>query len=116
MSEKAVDTTYRTIRMPKSLRTKLQRHRDRNDLTNQQLLEVAIERQLSGLVAVLVEASLSTETDCIPVRLPFSDRQETLATLQDASSKVGIPMSRLLQSCLHLEIKGKRRQKSRKTR
>jgi len=95
----ADDITYRVHRLPSTLRTAMKEARDANGQTNTQFLAQVIDENLEPLVLQLEQLGFGRVAGAIrPARLPFSD--QTLAALRDASHKVQIPATQLLQVSL----------------
>ena len=114
MSEKAIDTTYRTVRMSKRLRSGFRKLRGSQSTTNQKLIEAAIKAQLPGLVRTLKELGFSEPGETVPARLPFSTKNGTLDKLARASHQVGVPATKLLNACVYAHISTEKRAKTSK--
>lgn len=94
-------TTYRVHRLPKTLRLALQKARDKKRLTNEQFVAEAVAKHLPQLVKDLKKIGFSSADEpTVPVRLPFDDEGETLASLREASGEVLIPATQLLAICI----------------
>ena len=113
---------YRVIPLSEDLRECFKRHREANDLTNQQVIASAVQAHLARLVEGLKELGFGIDTGSTrPARLPFDDEAGTLAELSDASESLSsIPTSTLLRLCLLAETsqettKSSRQGRSRKT-
>ena len=97
----ADDTVYRVLRLPSTLRTAMKEARESSGQTNAQFLAQVVDRNLPSVVKQLEQIGFGRVAGKVQTaRLPFSEEAGTLATLRDASDKVQIPATQLLQICL----------------
>ena len=103
------DVVYRVIKLPATLRTAMQQARDASEQTNAQFLTSVVDAQLPTLVSQLEQLGFGHDPGPAQhARLPFSETAGTWADLRDASDKLQIPATRLLQVCIASAIGGRR--------
>jgi hypothetical protein len=98
---KAVDTEFRVIRLPKALRNSIKVARDLANQTNLEFVANAVDKNLPKLVNDLRRLGFTVNRgELRPTRLPFSVQKGTLKSLGKASASIGIPAVHLLAVCL----------------
>lgn len=98
---KTVDQTFRVVQLPTSLLADLRRLRDTTGTTNAKLVADSVAQHLPAIVDQLRSIGLSTRKGAKkPIRLPFSNKADTLKRLRVASNETGISAIQLLALCL----------------
>lgn len=99
--EKAVDLTYRVLKLPTPLVNAMRQARDAQGSTNLEFVADAIKTHLPKIIAGLNALGLGSQKGSKrPVRLPFSTQTGTLKALRVASHDTGISAIQLLAMCL----------------
>lgn len=112
---KATDLTYRVVKLPKDLQADLRAARDKAGVTNQEIVETAVQEQLPAIVEQLRGFGFRSQgSNAVSTRLPFSDRAKTLQKLRMASQEVDIASVHLLRLCLASAV-GARKPRRRKS-
>ena len=106
-TKKAIDLTYRVLKLPQPLLQSVRTARDEKNVTNQFFVESSLNHLRPLLSRLRDLGFLKNRGKTVAVRLPFSDKKGTLATLRKASNEVGIPAMRLLEICLASEVAAK---------
>lgn len=99
---KATGLTYRDAKLPKELQDALRAPRDKDGVTNEEIVEAAVETHLPSALENLRKLGLGFQRgNLASTRLPFSGIAKTLDKLRKASNEVQIPSVQLLELCLY---------------
>lgn len=99
--KKALDQTFRVVKLPASLVEAMRRQRDADGTTNLQFVGNAVMKNLPGIIERLRSIGLGPQKGPKQaVRLPFSSNEGTLKALRVASDETGISAIQLLSLCL----------------
>lgn len=98
---KTFDQTFRVVQLPSALLTDLRRLRDTTGTTSAKLVADSVTKHLPAIVDQLRSTGLSNRKGAKKsIRLPFSNKENTLKRLRAASNETGISAIQLLSLCL----------------
>jgi hypothetical protein len=90
--------TFRVVKIGQAQKDRMRLARTNRGTTNKEMLRLAVEQELDGLLEELAAVGIEPLTDAGPVRLPFDDT--TLVALREASDATHVPAVALLRICL----------------
>jgi hypothetical protein len=103
------ETIFRTYHLDDELRKAVKTRRQALGLTIRAFVADAIEGELDAIVDVVNRELPLAEKKGRPARLPLTE--SLLGTLQHAADATGLPVSRLLITCLKRAAQRKRQRK-----